>query len=57
MYVVFILQMFKDPSMTAYEMEMCSYNQMTEEEKQRPAEAQSILTIMEQFSKAEHTDK
>ena len=49
--------MFRDPSLTAYEVETCVYSQMSEKEKQRPTEAQGLLAIIEQFSKAEHTEK
>jgi hypothetical protein len=49
--------MFRDPSLTAYENEVSAYSQMAEADKQRPAEAQGLLAIIEQFAKAEHTEK
>ena len=49
--------MFKDPSLTPYEVEVSVHSQMCEKEKQRPAEAQGLLAIIEQFSKAERTEK
>ena len=52
-----LLQMFRDPSLTPYEVEMSIYSQMPDKEKQRPAEAQGLLAIIEQFCKTEHTEK
>ncbi|KAL8610324.1 hypothetical protein ACOMHN_041138 [Nucella lapillus] len=51
------LAMFRDPSMTPYEVEVSGYSQATAGQQQRPSEAEGLLAMMEQFAKATHTDK
>ncbi|KAK7500315.1 hypothetical protein BaRGS_00008538, partial [Batillaria attramentaria] len=51
------LGMFRDPSLSLYEVEVCGYEQLTQSEQQRPAEAQSLMDVIGQLGDVEHTDK
>ncbi|XP_025114734.1 protein virilizer homolog isoform X3 [Pomacea canaliculata] len=51
------LGMFRDPSLSPYELEVSSFSHQNETEAQQPPEAQSLLDVTEQLKDASHTER
>lgn len=51
------MQMFRDPSLSPYELEVSSFSHQNETEAQQPPEAQSLLDVTEQLKDASHTER